>query len=88
MKIPEFKGLTLELIMEHEDLNRLFDALQATPSNTEVWKYKLASIYDIMHGHWPKEEEKLTPFGLDYFSEAEWADFESRYNELTAKNSV
>ncbi len=85
LQIPEFKGLTLELIAEHEDLERLFEALQIIPSNTEVWKYKLASIYDIMHAHWLKEEERLTPFGLDYFTEAEWADFGRRFDEVTAK---
>jgi len=85
MQIPEFKCLILELTAEHEDFKRLFKALQTIPSNTEVWKYKLASIYDIMHAHWLKEEERLTPFCLDYFTEAEWADFGRCFEKITAK---
>jgi len=84
-QIPEFKCLILELTAEHEDLKRLFEALQDIPSNTEVWKYKLASIYDIMHAHWLKEEERLTPFSLDYFTEMEWADFGRCFENITAK---
>jgi hypothetical protein len=35
-----------------------------------------------MHAHWLKEEEQLTPFGLDFFSEAEWRDFGARFDQV------
>lgn len=85
MPIPELRGLAFELEVEHADMKRLFEALQKDNADTEVWKYKLASVYDIMHAHWLKEEEDLTPFGLDYFSEAEWAEFGRRFDEIMAQ---
>lgn len=63
----------------------LFEALAKDRANTEVWKYKLSSIFDIMHAHWLKEEEDFIPFRLDYFSESEWADFGKRFDEVTSK---
>ena len=86
MQIPALRGLAFELEVEHADMKRLFEALQKDHTGTEVWKYKLASIYDIMHAHWSKEEEDLTPFWLDYFSEAEWTDFGKRFDEIVAKS--
>ena len=82
MQIPQLRGLAFELEVEHADMKRLFEALKGDRVDTEVWKYKLSSIYDIMHAHWLKEEEELTPFGLDYFSEAEWAGFGKRFDEI------
>jgi hemerythrin superfamily protein len=82
MKIPDLRGLAFELEVEHFDMKRLFEALKNDSAATEIWKYKLASIYDIMHAHWIKEEEQLTPFGLDYFSEEEWSDFGKRFDEI------
>ncbi len=82
------KGLALELIVEHEDMRRLFEALKTFQADTEIWKYKLASIYDIMHAHWLKEEEQLTPFGLDYFSEAEWVEFGRRFDQIRAAEKI
>ncbi len=82
MQIPQLRGLAFELEVEHVDMKRLFEALKGDRVDTEVWKYKLSSIYDIMHAHWLKEEEELTPFGLDYFSEAEWAGFGKRFDEI------
>jgi hemerythrin superfamily protein len=80
MKIPQLRGLAFELEVEHNDMRRLFDALKNDKADVEVWKYKLSSIYDIMHAHWLKEEEQLTPFGLDFFSEAEWKSFGERFD--------
>jgi hemerythrin superfamily protein len=82
MQIPQLRGLAFELEVEHVDMKRLFEALKGDRVDTEVWKYKLSSIYDIMHAHWLKEEEELTPFGLDYFSESEWAGFGKRFDEI------
>ncbi len=82
MKIPDLRGMAFELEIEHIDMKMLFEALKKDRTDTEVWKYKLASIYDIMHAHWLKEEEQLTPFGLDYFSEADWAGFGKRFDEI------
>jgi hemerythrin superfamily protein len=82
MQIPQLRGLAFELEVEHVDMKRLFEALKGDRVDTEVWKYKLSSIYDIMHAHWLKEEEELTPFGLDYFSEGEWAGFGKRFDEI------
>lgn len=82
MKVPEMRGLAFELEVEHSDMKRLFETLKTANAATEVWKYKLASIYDIMHAHWLKEEEQLTPFGLDYFSEADWEGFGKRFDEI------
>lgn len=85
MKIAQLRGLAFELIVEHEDMKRLFEAIKDNKTDVEVWKYKLASIYDIMHAHWLKEEEQLTPFGLDFFSEADWRGFGERFDEVMAK---
>lgn len=85
MKIAQLRGLAFELIVEHEDMRKLFEAVKDDKTDVEVWKYKLASIYDIMHAHWLKEEEQLTPFGLDYFSEADWKCFGERFDEVMSK---
>ena len=82
MKIPDLRGMAFELEVEHVDMKRLFEALLKDRADTEVWKYKLSSIYNIMHAHWLKEEEQLTPFGLDYFSENDWATFGKRFDEI------
>lgn len=85
MQISALRGLTFELEVEHGDMSVLFEALAKDRANTEVWKYKLSSIFDIMHAHWLKEEEDFIPFGLDFFSESEWADFGKRFDEVTSK---
>ena len=85
MKIAELRGLAFELEVEHVDMKRLFEAIKNDRVDTEVWKYKLTSIYDIMHAHWLKEEELLTPFGLDYFSASDWDGFGRRFDEILAK---
>jgi hypothetical protein len=38
-----------------------------------------------MHAHWLKEEEQLTPFGLELFSGAEWAEFGRRFDAIRAE---
>jgi hemerythrin superfamily protein len=85
MKLPALRGLAFELEVEHTDMKRLFEVLKSDRTDTEIWKYKLSSIYDIMHAHWIKEEEQLTPFGLDYFSEADWIGFSNHFNEIMTK---
>ncbi len=82
MKIPQLRGLAFELEVEHNDMKRLFEALKDDKTDVEVWKYKLSSIYDIMHAHWLKEEEQLTPFGLDFFSEVDWCHFGERFDQI------
>jgi hemerythrin superfamily protein len=82
MKIEALRGLAFELEVEHVDMKRLFEALKHDRTDTEVWKYKLSPIYDIMHAHWLKEEELLTPFGLDYFAASDWSGFGRRFDEI------
>lgn len=85
MKISQLRGLAFELEVEHNDMKLLFEAIKDDNAATEVWKYKLSSIYDIMHAHWLKEEEQLTPFGLDFFSEADWTGFGEHFDAVMAK---
>ncbi len=85
MRIPELRGLAFELQVEHADMKMLFEAFSKDSAGTEVWRYKLASMYDIMHAHWLKEEEDLIPFGLDYFSGSEWSDFGKRFDEIVSE---
>ncbi|MCL2358295.1 hemerythrin domain-containing protein [Candidatus Bathycorpusculum sp.] len=87
MQITELRGLAFELEVEHVDMKRLFETLKTERADTEIWKYKLIPIYDIMHTHWLKEEENLTPFGLDYFSEADWEQLGQRFDEIVHKKT-
>ncbi len=82
-QIPELNRLVFELEVEHADMRKLFETLQGERADTEIWKYKLASIFDIIHAHWLKEEEQLTPFWQMFFSEAEWATFSKQFSEAT-----
>ncbi|MCL2476432.1 MAG: hemerythrin domain-containing protein [Candidatus Bathyarchaeota archaeon] len=86
MQIPELRGLAFELEVEHADMKQLFETLKTERTDTEIWKYKLIPIYDIMHAHWLKEEETLTPFGLDYFSEADWTQLGQHFDEIVHKS--
>ena len=86
MQIPELRGLAFELEVEHADMKRLFETLKTERANTEIWKYKLIPIYDIMHTHWLKEEEHLTPFGLDYFFETDWTQLGQNFDAIVHKN--
>jgi hemerythrin superfamily protein len=85
MKIEALRGLAFELEVEHADMKHLFDVLKASRIDTEVWKYKLASIYDIMHAHWVKEEEQLTPFWMDYFSAEDWVALGKQFQDATER---
>jgi hemerythrin superfamily protein len=85
MQIKALRGLAFELEVEHADMKKLYDALKASRADTEVWKYKLASIYDIMHAHWVKEEEKLTPFWMDFFSSQDWAVLREQFQDATER---
>jgi len=80
-KIPELRDLALELEVEHGDMKMHFEAMLKGGFDTEIWRHKLAPLYDIMHAHWLKEEENFIPFGLDYFSKAEWEDFGRKFDE-------
>ena len=82
LKIPELKDLALELEVEHADMKVHFEALMKEGYDREIWRHKLAPLYDIMHAHWLKEEETLIPFGPDYFSESDWTDFGKRFDEI------
>ncbi len=85
-KIPALRGLALDLEVEHADMKKHFEALiDEAKYDTEIWRHKLAPLYDIMHAHWLKEEEGLIPFGPDYFSEGEWDDFGKRFDEEVEK---
>jgi hemerythrin superfamily protein len=85
MKISELRGMAFELEVEHADMKGLYDALKGNRADTEVWKYKLATIYDIMHSHWVKEEEQLTPFWMDFFSPSDWAALGKQFGEATER---
>ena len=85
MQIPELRGLAFELQVEHANMKVLFEPFSKEGAGTEIWRYKLAPMYDIMHAHWLKEEEDLIPFRLDYFSESEWADFGKRFDEIVSE---
>ncbi len=81
-KIPELRGLALELAVEHADMKVHFgDLIKEKTYDKEIWRYKLAPLYDIMHAHWLKEEEGLIPFGPDYFTKSEWRDFGKGFDE-------
>jgi hypothetical protein len=84
-KIPELRDLSLELEVEHADMKVHFDALLKGGFDKEIWRHKLAPLYDIMHAHWLKEEETLIPFAPDYFSVAEWEDFGKRFDEIVGE---
>ncbi len=81
-KIPELRDLAIELEVEHFDMKVHFEALTKERFDVEIWKHKLAPLYDIMHAHWLKEEEILIPFGPEYFSKDEWTDFGKRFEEI------
>jgi len=82
VKIPELRDLALELEVEHADMKVHFEALMKEGYNREIWRHKLAPLYDIMHAHWLKEEETMIPFGPDYFSESDWEDFGKKFDEI------
>ena len=81
-KIPELRDLTFELEVEHADMKVHFEALIKDRYDVEIWRHKLAPLYDIMHAHWLKEEETMIPFGPEYFSKDEWEDFGKRFDEI------
>jgi hemerythrin superfamily protein len=85
IQIPELRGLSFELQIEHESMKVLFEALAKDHSGTEIWSYKLSPMYDIIHAHWLKEEETLVPFGPDFFTEKEWLDFGKLFDEKVAE---
>jgi hypothetical protein len=77
--------LFLELEVEHADMKVHFEALTKENYGTEIWRYKLAPLYDVMHAHWLKEEETMIPFGPDYFSKNDWEDFGKKFDEIMEK---
>ncbi len=85
MQIKALRGLAFELEVEHADMKRLYETLKESRADTEVWKYKLSTIYDIMHSHWVKEEEQLTPFWMDFFSSEDWAALGKQFGEATER---
>lgn len=64
------------------DLKLHSEALTKEGYDREIWRHKLAPLYDIMHAHWLKEEETKIPFGPEYFSKNEWEDFGKRFDEI------
>lgn len=85
MQISALRGLAFELEVEHADMKKLYDTLKANHADTEVWKYKLSSIYDIMHAHWVKEEEEFTPFWMDFFSASDWDALGKQFQQATER---
>ena len=67
------------------DMKLHFEALTKEGYDREIWRHKLAPLYDIMHAHWLKEEETKIPFGPEYFSKNEWEDFGKRFDEIVAE---
>lgn len=82
LKIPQLRDLSLELEVEHADMKEHFEALIKEGFDKEIWRHKLAPLYDVMHAHWLKEEENMIPFGPDYFSKTEWEEFGKRFDEV------
>jgi len=82
INIPDLKEMAFELEVEHADMKIHFEALIKEGYDRESWRYKLAPLYDIMRAHWLKEEEKMIPFMVDYFSESELDDFGKRFDEI------
>lgn len=81
-KIPDMKDLALELEVEHSDMKIHFENLMKEGYDLEIWRHRLAPLYDVMHAHWLKEEETMIPFGPEYFSKNEWEDFGKRFDEI------
>lgn len=81
LKVPALKGLTYELMVEHEDMKKHFEALSKEDYGEASWVYKLAPLYDVMHAHWLKEEELIIPFWPDYFSEADWEALGKKFDQ-------
>jgi hemerythrin superfamily protein len=71
IKIPDLRDMTLELEVEHTE--------------REIWRHKLATLYDVMHAHWLKEEATMIPFMPEYFSESELEDFGKTFDETVEK---
>jgi hemerythrin superfamily protein len=82
VKMPALRDLILELEIEHADMKLHFEALSKDRYDVEIWRHKLAPLYDIMHAHWLKEEETLIPFAPDYFTKDEWEQFGKRFDEI------
>jgi len=82
VKIQELKDMALELEVEHADMKLHFESLKKEGYDGEIWRYRLAPLYDIMHAHWLKEEEVMIPFGPEHFSAAEWEDFGKRFDAI------
>jgi hypothetical protein len=82
VKVPELKDLGLELEVEHEDMKQHFEALTKEGYDREIWRHKLAPLYDVMHAHWLKEEETMIPFGPDYFTKSQWENFGKKFDQI------
>ena len=80
--ITDLKVMARELEVEHADMKTHFEELIKEGYDHEIWRYKLAPLYDIMHAHWLKEEEIMIPFGPDYFSKSEWEDFGKKFDQI------
>lgn len=83
-KIPELSDLGFELEVEHADMKVHFDSLLNSAFDQDIWRHRLAPLYDVMHAHWLKEEEILIPFGPNYFTEAQWLDFGEKFDAIVA----
>jgi len=83
-KIPELRDLAFELEIEHADMKVHFNSLSNTRFDKDIWRHRLAPLYDVMHAHWLKEEETLIPFGPDYFTETQWTEFGKKFDEIVA----
>lgn len=82
MEIPDLRDLALELEVEHADMKVHFENIMKERYDVEIWRHKLAPLYDIMHAHMLKEEEIMIPFGPEYFSHEEWENFGKRFDEI------
>jgi hypothetical protein len=82
LKVSDLKDLAIELEVEHADMKVHFEALTKEGYDREIWRHKLAPLYDVMHAHWLKEEETMIPFGPEYFSKSEWEDFGKKFDEI------
>ena len=71
LKVTEVRPLALELVEEHRAIRDLFDVLEATNFDDEIWLPRLAIISELFAIHLGKEESVVMAASPKYFSEAQ-----------------
>lgn len=71
LKVTEMRPLALELVEEHRAIRDLFDVLESTNFDDEIWLPRLAIISELFTIHLGKEESVVMAASPKYFSEAQ-----------------